>query len=101
MKARRHCYLVADGTGWAAFVPVPGGVGYYKTAWCVVLTTCAYCGAKPGVLCEGTRGPTASAHWQRRTDAMKLKDKPGVRDRLLRAVPAVTLALDTLAEAFK
>jgi hypothetical protein len=31
----------------------------------------------------------------------KLKDKPGVRDRLLRAVPAVTLALDTLAEAFK
>jgi len=100
-RTSRHCYLVAVGTGWAAFVPVPGGNGYFKTDWCVVLTSCAYCGAKPGVLCEGANGPTATTHWGRRTAAMKLRNKPRVRVRLLRAVPAVALALDTIAEAFK
>jgi hypothetical protein len=93
---------VGEGTAWAAFVPVIGG--YLKTHWCVVVTTCPACGALPGEPCMGAqrkkRSQTAQTHYVRRALAQKMKQDPKVRAKLLRAMPAVAFALDSLEAAF-
>lgn len=102
------CYLVAEGTGWSAFVPIPGGVGYFKTHWCVVVTPCTYpsctypsCKAPAGSPClTARRNPTVSTHVVRREAAKKMKSDPTLRLRLARAMPVVAFALDALAAAF-
>lgn len=101
-RPAQRCYLVAEGSGWAAFVPVPGGHGYFKTDWCVVVTTCVYCNATPGKPCVHPRtgNPTAATHSVRRDAARAMKSDPKVRARLLRAMPAVVFALGALTAAF-
>lgn len=101
-KTSGRCYLVSEGTGWSAFVPIPGGVGYFKTHWCVAVTPCTYpsCKASAGSPCLSyRRHPIVSTHVVRREAAQKMKSDPKIRARLARAMPAIAFALDALAVA--
>ncbi len=95
-----HCYLVGEGTAWAAFVPVIGG--YIKTHWCVLVTVCPDCGARPGTPCtnQKKRAQNAITHHTRRALAQRVKSEPKVRAQLLRAMPAVAFAIDALDATF-
>jgi hypothetical protein len=104
-RIAQRCYLVSEGTGWAAFVPVIGG--FIKTHWCVVVTKCPWkmCQALPGEPCigrnqNGRDSRTAATHFMRRKLAQKTKEDPKIRRQLRRAMPAVAFALDALTAAF-
>lgn len=99
MRASRTAYLVREASGWFAFVPLIGGGGYLKTHWCVLVVACPYCKARVGKLCEGSSGPVASTHYDRRRDAGTAV-KPENRARLARAMPGVAFSLDMLDEVF-